>query len=128
MIGPETFRWLVMPQMRAEAELFGGVLYHLDGPGEVQHLDALLEVPQIKAVQWVPIAGSTRPTSGHWLPLLKRIQSAGKALQIYARAREIELYIEHLRPEGLMLHFGFTDMDLSEDECTALMKRIERWA
>ena len=127
MIGPDTFRWLVMPEMRAEAEFFGGVMYHLDGPGEVQHLNALLEIPHIKAIQWVPIAGSERPTSGHWLPLLKRIQDAGKALQIYAMADEVDLYRQHLKPEGLMLHFGFTNPGLSQDDCEALMRQIERW-
>jgi len=129
MIGPEMFRWLVMPEMRREAAFFGNVVYHLDGPGEIQHLDALLEIPEVKAVQWVPIAGLNKPTSGHWIPLLRRIQDAGKALQVYARADELELYREHLKPEGLFLHFGFTQQPAlkSEADCEALLRRIERW-
>lgn len=129
MIGHDMFEWLVMPEMRREAAFFGNVVYHLDGPGEVRHLDALLEIPEIKAVQWVPIAGSDKPTSGHWIPLLKRIQEAGKALQVYARADEIDLYKEHLKPEGLFLHFGFTKQPAlqCEADCEQLIKRIEKW-
>ena len=129
MIGSEIFDWLVMPEQRREAEFFGKVVYHLDGPGEVQHLDALLEIPQIKAIQWVPIADSDKPTSGCWIPLLQRIQQAGKALQVYARADELDIYREHLKPEGLFLHFGFTKQPSlkSAEDCQALIKQIEKW-
>jgi 5-methyltetrahydrofolate--homocysteine methyltransferase len=129
MIGREMFHWLVMPEQRREAEYFGDNLYHLDGPGQIQHLDALLEIPQIKAIQWVPIAGSDKPTSGHWIPLLQRIQQAGKALQVYARADELDLYKEHLKPEGLFLHFNMTQQPAlqSEADCEQLMKEVEKW-
>lgn len=129
MIGPDMFRWLVRPEIESETEFFGQALFHLDGPGADKHLDALLEIPRIKIIQWVPVAGSDKPTTAHWIPLLKRIQDAGKGLQIYARADEIETYCEHLRPEGLMLHFNFTQQPnlRCEADCEALMKRIEQW-
>jgi dienelactone hydrolase len=125
MVGPDIFSWLIAPEQRAEAAFFGGAVYHLDGPGAVAHLDALLEIPHLKAIQWVPGAG--QPTAGGWIPLLQRIQAAGKAIQIYAKAAEVPIYKEHLRPEGLMLHFAFDEWGLSESQCEDLMRSIEAW-
>jgi hypothetical protein len=125
MVSPDAFRWLIDPEQRAAAAFFGGAVYHLDSPGAVAHLDALLEIPQLKAIQWVPGAG--QPTAGGWIPLLQRIQAAGKALQIYAKTAEVPIYKQHLRPEGLMLHFGFEEWGLSESQCGDLMRSIEAW-
>ena len=33
-------------------------IYHLDGPDALKHLDMILEIPRLNAVQWVPGAGS----------------------------------------------------------------------
>ena len=125
MVSPEVFSWLIAPEMRAEAALFGGAMFHLDGAGAIAHLDALLEIPHLKVIQWVPGAG--QPTTGHWLPLLQRIQKTGKALQLYAKAAEVPLYQQHLRPEGHMLQFGFDEWGLSEPQCEDLMRQINAW-
>jgi 5-methyltetrahydrofolate--homocysteine methyltransferase len=34
--------------------LFRKGLYHLDGPGELTHLDLLCTIPNLHAIQWVP--------------------------------------------------------------------------
>ena len=65
---PWTQSLLFAPEQRSEVAFFGGAFYHLDGPGAVVHLDALLEIPHMKAIQWVPGAG--QPTAAGWIPLM----------------------------------------------------------
>ena len=80
MISPEMFGEFVLPELVASAKRLGRSCYHLDGKGELPHLDALLAVPEIGGVQWVPGAGA--PDGSHWPELFERIFAAGKRTQI----------------------------------------------
>jgi len=84
MIGPDQFaRWVVPDLAACCAELDHG-FYHLDGKGQIPHLDHLLAVPGLKGVQWIPGAGQPEAADPVWWPLLKRIRDAGKLVQIYS--------------------------------------------
>ena len=83
MISPRQFaRWVVPDLAACCAELEHG-FYHLDGKGELPHLDHLLEVPGLKGVQWIPGDGQPEPGDPVWWPVLQRIRDAGKLVQIY---------------------------------------------
>ena len=43
------------------------------------HLDSLLEIPELKGVQWVPGAG--QPDITHWPEVYRKIAKAGKLIQ-----------------------------------------------
>jgi len=58
-------------------------IYHLDGPGAIHHLDTLLNLPELHAIQWVPGAGVTGGIT-QWVPLILRVQSKGKSIVVYA--------------------------------------------
>ena len=55
-------------------------IYHLDGPGALQHLPRLLEIESLDCIQWIQGAGAPLPSE--WTGLLKRIQAAGKTVQV----------------------------------------------
>lgn len=55
-------------------------LYHLDGPDAIRHLPKILELEKVNCVQWIQGAGQPYPSQ--WLDLLKRIQAAGKSIQL----------------------------------------------
>jgi hypothetical protein len=56
-------------------------LYHLDGPGALRHLPLLLRLERLHCIQWIQGAG--QPLPAKWVPLLQRIQAAGKSVQLY---------------------------------------------
>jgi hypothetical protein len=56
-------------------------IYHLDGPDAIRHVPRLLEIEKLNCIQWIHGAG--QPSATHWLDLLKRIQQAGKSVQVY---------------------------------------------
>ena len=76
MIGKEMYDTFVLPDVRYDTEHLQNTIYHLDGAGALRHLDSVLSLPSLNAVQWVPGAGS--PPSDHWPDVFRRIIGAGK--------------------------------------------------
>jgi 5-methyltetrahydrofolate--homocysteine methyltransferase len=82
MIGPEQFEQFVLPELAASCRKLRNPFYHLDGPGQLPHLDALLSIPELKGIQWIPGAG--QPDCTRWPEVYRKIRAAGKLIQIYA--------------------------------------------
>lgn len=76
MISPQMFERFVLPNLATCCEAMDYPFYHLDGPGQIKHLDMLLSLPRLRGIQWVP--GEGNPPPEEWLPLLKRIRDGGK--------------------------------------------------
>ena len=76
MISPEMFGTFVAPELSSSADRLYNAVYHLDGVGEIPHLDTILTMDGVKGVQWVPGAGE--PERQNWDELLRRILDAGK--------------------------------------------------
>ena len=81
MISPQMFERFVLPDIAACCEVLDHAFYHLDGEGQIAHLDMLLSVERLHGIQWIP--GDGAPPAEEWLPLLKRIRDAGKLCQIF---------------------------------------------
>lgn len=76
MIGNPMFREFVLDTLRRDTEWLDRVIYHLDGEGELKHLDDILALPGIRAIQWEP--GYGKPYGTHWMDVYKKIEQAGK--------------------------------------------------
>lgn len=81
MIGPEMFDEFVKPELIATCNRMVNPFYHLDGPGQLAHLDSLLEIQDLKGVQWIPGAGS--PPQSEWPEVYAKIRQAGKLIQLH---------------------------------------------
>ena len=97
-------------------------IYHLDGPGALRHLDSLLTIPELNAIQWVYGAGNGRASD--WLPVYQKCQAAGKGLQLTLEPDEIDLFTRELRPNGLWLTIaGIADRETAE----AIVNSMYAW-
>lgn len=113
LVSPQMSREFIMEGIRAETEYLDHAVFHLDGPDALPHLDLLLDIPGIEAIQWVP--GSGNPSTIEWLPYLKRIQDAGRSLWLIASgADEAVALMKQLRPEGLMIIVGVDSIDTAD--------------
>ncbi|MDD2708209.1 MAG: hypothetical protein PHV34_09390 [Verrucomicrobiae bacterium] len=102
MISPKLFEEFVVPEIERLGKYLEYIAWHLDGPGELKHLDILLDLPQIKAFQWYQGAG--QPSVANWLPVLKKIQAKNKSIISYADdERDVEVLTRELAPAGLMI-------------------------
>ncbi len=58
MISTPMFEEFFLSGIQEECRFYSKCIYHLDGPGSLRNLDALLSIPEIDAVQWVPEPGT----------------------------------------------------------------------
>jgi hypothetical protein len=121
MISPEHFKEFSLPQLRREIAGMDHNIYHVDGKGVARHLDAILSIPEIQAIQWVQGMGEDTPIL-QWVPLLKRIQAAGKSVIVDLRLAELEAFIGQMRPEGV-----FLCLEVDQGQEPEILKRLERW-
>jgi hypothetical protein len=122
MISKAMFDEFFLPGIIAECRHMEANIYHLDGPNALQHLDSLLEIPELNAIQWVYGAGHGRASD--WLPVYQRCQAAGKGLQLTLEPDELPLFMETLKPEGLWI--GLAGIQ-SREHFDTLVARISRW-
>ena len=119
MISNEQFKTFVLPALREESEYFAQTIYHLDGPGALHHVDDILSLPRVNAVQWVPGAGA-KPLC-EWIDLLRKIQ-ATKIVHICCQVDEIEYFHRQLGP-----HNVFYDCQAaSEEEALRAVEWLEK--
>jgi len=121
LIGPAHFQQLFLPEIARQAETVGRAIFHLDGPDAARHIDALLDVPHIQAIQFTPGAGS--PSALQWLDMLRKIQDHGRSLLIFTPAEEVLELARSLKPEGLAI---FLESAPAPDELDTLFDRFRR--
>lgn len=119
-ISPPQFEDLFLPPLVETMRTVDHRIYHLDGTVALQHLDLLLSVPEIQAIQWVPGAGHDAILQ--WIPLIRRIQQAGKAVLVYAAAQDIPALLGAVSARALCIGTGCA----SEQEARDLLKVVER--
>ncbi|NLF38198.1 hypothetical protein GX586_02045 [bacterium] len=118
MISPAFSRKFVLPALEEEASFLDHCILHFDGPGALPHLDDILSIKRIDAIQWVPGAG--RPPMHTWTDVLTRCQNAGKALQIYGvTPDEVKQLHRVLAPDKTVY---CVDVKTVEEE-----EELERW-
>jgi len=102
MLSTEIFERVFIDQIVEQIRRAPYSQYHLDGPMAIKHLDTLLRIPELNAVQWVPGAGKNAVLQ--WAPLIKKIQKSRKAVLVYATPDEIPPLLDEVRnPEGLCI-------------------------
>lgn len=122
MISPALFERWVLRELDLLSERYPVMWYHLDGPGAVKHLDALLARPYIRCIQYVPGAGQ-EPNGPAWAELYRRVQAAGRCLEVHAPRENVEWLARHLRPEGLLIRAGAR----TPQEADELVDLTRRW-
>ena len=74
----------------------------LDGPQALHHLDLMLRLPHLNAVQWV--FGAGHGPAAKWLGVYRKCLHAGKAIQVLAEDPDDALTVlRELGPDGLWL-------------------------
>jgi hypothetical protein len=122
LISPKLFEQYCLPIIKKEVALMTHNIFHLDGKDVARHVDHILDIPEIQAIQWVQGVGDDLPIM-QWVPFIKKIQQAGKSIVIDLGIHELEPFIEAMEPKGLYLCLASEN----EEEEIELLKRIERW-
>lgn len=103
MISPDMFSEFVFPYLKEQSDKLDYALYHLDGPGELPHLEQILSIDSIQALQWVPLPGIYDPGDPYWDTLYRRILDAGKALHLSMSVESVEPFIKRMGKKGILI-------------------------
>lgn len=99
MLGPEPFRDVCLPDLARLAGTLDRGLFHLDGPSAARHIEDLLGIDALDAIQFTPGAGT--PSTLPWVDMFRRIQARGKAVLVLCPAEEVLDLCARLEPAGL---------------------------
>ena len=113
MISTDMFKEFVLPDLMEQSEFVGKTIYHLDGVAAIPHLDHLLSIPKVNAIQWSPGTGTGYVTDECWFEMYDKIQAAGKGLVLFVEKPEcLEKLIRHISPKGVFLSVYPNDDDM----------------
>ena len=122
MISTDMYEKFALPELVATSESLGRAIYHLDGQEQIRHLDYILSVPNIRMIQWTPVAGQPR-TSTH-IETLRRIQKSGRGLVLFPEIDEVETLLTELSSKGLMLIVRDAQTPEEADELVKMAEKL----
>ncbi len=123
MISTEMFEDVFLPGIIRECQFLDRSIYHLDGPGALRHLDALLAIEELDALQWVFGAGNEG--FHRWVDVYRRTQAAGKGIQVMCTFDEVRQVMDTLDPRGLFLSVSEVP---SRKAAEAMLADLGKWS
>lgn len=100
LLNPALFRKFVLPALEEEAQYLDRSCFHLDGPDALNHLEDILSITRLDAVQWVSGAGNKPQIE--WPEVLHRIQKAGKIIILHLSALDVKRIHGEYAPDLLV--------------------------
>jgi hypothetical protein len=104
MFSADMYRRFVLPALTEQGRWLDNSLYHLDGTQAMHHLDTLLSIDALDAIEWTPQAGIEGGGHPRWYPLYKKILAAGKGVQaIGVRSDQLKPLLDACGANGMYI-------------------------
>jgi hypothetical protein len=127
MISPDMFAEFVVPHLKTQCERVDYCVYHLDGPDAVKHINHIVSVDKLNAVQWIPGDGSEHPSPADkywWNKVWEPVYNAGKSAMLhYCPPQEIEPFVKHFGQAGTFISTSVEN----EYEAKKLIEESVNW-
>lgn len=124
MISEDDYRRFVQPYIREQCQKIDYTLYHLDGVDAIRHLDAILEIERLNAIQWTPGYGQPQGGDPCWYDLYKKILAGGKAVMpCWVELDELKPLLDNVGNQGLNVLMNFQ----SEKDIEAAERIVEEY-
>lgn len=121
MISPEQFREFALPVLKDEIKTMTHNVFHVDGKGVANHTDDILDAG-IRAIQWVQGMADDYPIMQH-IPYIKYLQSRGASVIVDLDKRDLDAFMQEVRPEGIFLWIATENRQEEQD----IMNRLLKW-
>ena len=128
LMSPAHFNDLVLPTLVQQCSWLDNTMFHLDGPECFPHVDALMSIEKLGALQWTQ--GARNPGAGEecWFELYRKVRKAGKGLWLsfyeYPINEAVEAADRIVRTfggNGMYFHFPAMNQQQFDD----LMRKAE---
>ncbi len=121
MISPRMFKRFVLPDLTAVCAALDYAFYHMDGRGELPHLDQFLSIERLRGIQWQP--GDGQAMAEEWPEVLQRIRAGGKLVQVFVNTQGALDIKKELGGKGYLLNI--VNERLTMEEGHAFVKVFE---
>lgn len=129
LMSPAQFQEFMVEPLREQAKKLDSVVYHLDGPDNIKHLDFVLDIDEIDAIQWTSGDAGPDGTLEEWDAIYDKARRAGKSLWVKVYSGEFEDWIKNAErlvkkygSHSLFLHFP----EMSEKQAEFLLDYAEK--
>lgn len=82
MMSPNQFQEFIVPMLTEQCQHLDNSIYHLDGKECLCHLDHILSIKELNAIEWTPDPSSPKGSDPYWFEMYRKIINAGKSVQI----------------------------------------------
>jgi hypothetical protein len=124
MLSPEDFAEFFVPAASDQTARLTNSAYHLDGPDAVCHIDELVKIPDLNAIQWTPGIGQPTPGDETWWPMYRKVLDGGKGLLLLGTEfDDVEPLARHLGPDGVYIGTNAPSIEAADD----LLRRAKTW-
>jgi hypothetical protein len=124
MVSEGDFRRFAIPYLQEQCRKIDYTLYHLDGVDALRHLDAILEIDELNAVQWTPGVGEPQGGDPRWFDVYRKILASGKSIMpCWVRVEELKPLLDAAGGVGLNILMDFQ----SEKDIEAALKIAEEY-
>jgi len=127
MIGPDMFAEFAKPYLARQCERLDYTVFHLDGPACIPHVQHLVKIPHLNAIQWTP--GSGHPGLGDpcWYDLYHQVRDGGKSLLLlWIEMETIPALLREFGSDGIYIRPIHTFKNVAEAH--DYLKRTGDWA
>jgi len=123
MISPEDFIQYGLPILKEEVKTMTHNVFHVDGLGVANHIDAILSVPEVRCIQWVQGMADDYPIMQH-LDFIRYVQSRNRGIIVDLAAEDLDEFMERMSPKNIFLWIA----TYSEDEEIDIIKKVTKWS
>lgn len=124
MILPAMFEAFAVPFFKRQRQWFEYTMFHLDGQACLKHLDMILDIEEIDAIEWTPDPKGPQGGSLEWYDLYRKMLDAGKAVQpINIWPNEVLCLLAAIGGKGVYVLGLFA----GEEEVEQVLKDVERF-
>ena len=114
MISPELFEEFALPYLVEQANWLDKSLYHLDGVDAIRHLDHILKIDKLNALQWTPGAGHPDGGDEAWDFIYQKALDAGKNIYALVAPQNLERFIKKFGAKGVFIVSGAADEKMGQ--------------
>jgi len=122
LISPQFYNRFGLPILEKEVTTMTHNVFHVDGRGVAKHLDTILSVPEVHAIQWVQGVGDDYPIM-QWVPFIKGLQAKDIPVIVDLSKEDLNDFIRAMDPKGLFLWVATEN----EEEEIEILKHVEKW-
>jgi hypothetical protein len=124
MFSPDMFQRFVIPSLTEQCRWLDNCMYHLDGTQAICHLESLLSIDALDAIEWTPQAGIEGGGDPRWFEMYRRILNAGKSVQVVGVEKDDVIpLLDAIGGKGVYVMTSFA----STNEAETLMTKVEQY-